>query len=51
MKPARPADRRTLIRRATMDLWGMPPTPDEVAASYAGDDGFAALPPAKPTAP
>ena len=27
-----PADRRTLIRRATLDLIGLPPTPDEVAA-------------------
>ncbi|MCM2372257.1 PSD1 and planctomycete cytochrome C domain-containing protein [Aporhodopirellula aestuarii] len=27
-----PADRRTLIRRATMDVIGLPPTPDEIAA-------------------
>ncbi|HYI97668.1 MAG TPA: PSD1 and planctomycete cytochrome C domain-containing protein [Bryobacteraceae bacterium] len=32
LKPARPADRRTLIRRATLDLIGLPPTPDEVEA-------------------
>ena len=32
LKPVRPADRRTLIRRATMDLIGLPPTPDEVDA-------------------
>ncbi|MCA9047764.1 MAG: DUF1549 domain-containing protein, partial [Planctomycetaceae bacterium] len=28
--PAPPADRRTFIRRATFDLLGLPPTPDEV---------------------
>jgi hypothetical protein len=32
MKPSPPADRRALIRRATFDLTGLPPTPSEIAA-------------------
>ncbi len=32
LKPAPPADRRTLIRRASLDLLGLPPTPEEVEA-------------------
>ena len=41
--PAPPADKRTLIRRATFDLVGLPPTPDEIAAFLADDspDAFA----------
>ena len=43
MKPSPPADRRTLIRRATYDLTGLPPTPEEVQ-SFVDDtspDAFA----------
>jgi mono/diheme cytochrome c family protein len=32
MKPAPMADKRTLIRRATLDLTGLPPTVDEIEA-------------------
>ncbi|QDU75360.1 Planctomycete cytochrome C [Bremerella volcania] len=35
--PNGPADRRTLIRRATFDLTGIPPTPDEVNAFLADE--------------
>jgi hypothetical protein len=35
LKPSQPADRRTLLRRATFDLTGLPPTPEEVEAFVA----------------
>ena len=43
LAPAPRADPRTLIRRATFDLLGLPPTPEEVAAFLADDspDAFA----------
>jgi hypothetical protein len=43
IKPASAADKHTLIRRATFDLTGLPPTPDDVHAFLADDspDAFA----------
>jgi hypothetical protein len=43
LKPVAPADKRTLIRRATFDLIGLPPTPEEIDAFLADDssDAFA----------
>ena len=37
LRPAPAADRRTLIRRATMDLTGLPPAPRDVEAFLADD--------------
>ncbi len=44
-QPAQAADKRTLIRRATYDLIGLPPTPEEVAAFVADEssDAFATV--------
>ncbi len=38
LKPAPAADRATLIRRLSIDLIGLPPTPEEVAAFVADKD-------------
>ncbi len=35
--PSYPADKRTLLRRATFDLIGLPPTPDEIDAFLKDD--------------
>ena len=37
LSPAPPADKRTLLRRVTFDLTGLPPTPEELAAFLADD--------------
>lgn len=37
LAPADAADKRTLIRRATMDLLGLPPTPEEIDAFLSDD--------------
>ena len=41
LSPAPPADKRSLIRRATQDLTGLPPTPDEVEAFLKDDSADA----------
>jgi len=37
LEPAAPADKTTLLRRATFDLTGLPPTPAEIEAFLADD--------------
>lgn len=37
LTPAPPADKRTLIRRLTFDLWGLPPTPEQIDDFLADD--------------
>ncbi|WP_439624552.1 PSD1 and planctomycete cytochrome C domain-containing protein [Gemmata sp.] len=37
IKPAAAADKRTLLRRATFDLTGLPPTPEEIRAFLADE--------------
>jgi mono/diheme cytochrome c family protein len=37
LRPAPPADRQTLVRRAYFDLTGLPPTPEQVSAFLADD--------------
>jgi len=43
LKPVHPASRHDLLRRATLDLTGLPPTPEEIAAfdKDASADAFA----------
>ncbi|MBC8352838.1 MAG: PSD1 domain-containing protein [Planctomycetes bacterium] len=45
LSPATRADKRTLIRRATLDLIGLPPTPDEIDTFLAdtSPDAFARI--------
>jgi len=45
LKPSPPADRRTLIRRLSLDLLGLPPSPEEVEAFVhdKSDDAYGKL--------
>ncbi len=44
LRPSQPADSRSLIRRATYDLTGLPPTPEEVSAFRAACEAEAGSP-------
>ena len=41
LRPVAPADKRTLIRRATFDLIGLPPTPEEIDEFLADESPIA----------
>lgn len=41
LSPAPPGDRRTLVRRLYADVWGLPPTFDEIEAFAADEDSRA----------
>jgi hypothetical protein len=41
LSPSPETDRRTLLRRLSLDLWGMPPTPEDVARFLAAADADA----------
>jgi hypothetical protein len=41
LRPAPPADKRTLLRRATLDLLGIPPSPEEIDGFLSDDSAQA----------
>ena len=50
LKPSPPASKRTLIRRATVDLWGVPPTAEEVEAFESDGSPASVCAPGRPPA-